>query len=300
LKKKKQDKINVENNGGKMNKTGNVFVFHYSKGGVGKTTCSVQTADALAEAGYNVLLIDTDYQDQCRLFFQGLDKESKPDIDGLDAVLTGRLEAEKSLIAIKPNFHFLPAGSRMQETITELETQRTGMFKLDSIFEPFRANYDYIILDTNPSLNVMTFAALFYSGKVIMPISLTSMSLQAIKDCVDYMTDLDKQMKDVKRKLEMAYIFPNLLDFRKPEMQKLLMDANKFSIKVMPPLKSCIHFERLPARHQTLMTYEPISPSKSVADLIETLRTDFRRLVKVLNQKMSLNEAWNDYQMHLK
>ncbi len=116
-----------------------------SKGGVGKTTTSVNLAAGLALAGYKVLLVDTDTQGQAAYLLG-----QKPKA-GLTELVTGELGAGDAIVEARENLWLL-AGGRSLAGIKRLIDRKDfgGELTLVEALEPIEKNYDFVVVDTSP------------------------------------------------------------------------------------------------------------------------------------------------------
>ncbi|MBU0573493.1 MAG: AAA family ATPase, partial [Candidatus Margulisbacteria bacterium] len=138
------------------------------KGGVGKTTTTVNLAAYVATAGKKVLLIDIDPQGNASVGF-GIDREK---IEGciynllIDNAPVADL-LQKSSIS---NLDILPATSRLAGAEVELVSQPDRENRLKNALMEVKENYDFVFIDCPPSLNLLTVNALTASDEVIIPI----------------------------------------------------------------------------------------------------------------------------------
>ncbi|MGC8757899.1 MAG: ParA family protein, partial [Caldisericaceae bacterium] len=153
------------------------------KGGVGKTTSTVNIAAGLAMKGYRTLLIDTDPQcNSTSLFFNPKETEqslflafSNNDIDTQE--LIKKTDVER-LYAIPANIH-LAKVERM------LAGEIDAPIKLKKALKETSKNFDFIMIDSPPSLGLLTVNALVASDYVIIPIAPSPWALVGVEDFLD-------------------------------------------------------------------------------------------------------------------
>ncbi len=154
------------------------------KGGVGKTTTSINLSAALGKLGKRVLLIDLDPQSNATT---GLGLNANDFKNDIYEVITGKVEAKKAIKKTKfHNLSIIPstinlAGVDVEFVKTMLEDKTFQQncqlkFKLDEI----KDNYDYIIIDCKPSLDICTVNALVASDSVIIPVQCEFFALDGI------------------------------------------------------------------------------------------------------------------------
>jgi len=142
------------------------------KGGVGKTTTTINLSAALADLGYRVLAIDLDPQGNLTQH-AGFDPEGlSPTIyDGLKAEIEGQTyDAREIAQPTAENFDLIP--SQPELSLVELSLMNTLSRErvLDTFLANIRADYDYILIDCGPSLNLLVINALTAADSVIIPV----------------------------------------------------------------------------------------------------------------------------------
>lgn len=156
------------------------------KGGVAKTTTSWSLGIGLNKRGYKVLLIDLDAQ-------SNLSFTARVDLLNIDTTLydvfKGRADITKAIINIDNNIDILVGGIDLASADREFVT--LGREKLlKKALEPIKANYDFCIIDTPPTLGVMNENSLTCSDCIIIPMHSEIYALQGINQLIGFIDDI--------------------------------------------------------------------------------------------------------------
>ncbi|WP_421867772.1 ParA family protein [Motiliproteus sp.] len=148
------------------------------KGGVGKTTSCVNLAASLAATKRRVLMVDLDPQGNATMG-AGVDKH------GLERsvydVLTGRVDTQDAITSeTSGGFDLLPANGDLTAAEVELIPVKRKEFRLKQALNLVQDNYDYILIDSPPSLNMLTVNALVAATGVIIPMQCEYYALEGI------------------------------------------------------------------------------------------------------------------------
>ena len=149
-----------------------VIAITNQKGGVGKTTTTVNLGTGLANLGYRVLLIDADPQGSLTVSF-GIKNPDELDISLStimdDVIKDKEIPADRGIIATSEGVDLLPSNIELSGMETGLVNTMSREFVLKSYIDSIRKSYDYILIDCMPSLGMMTINALVATDSVIIP-----------------------------------------------------------------------------------------------------------------------------------
>lgn len=148
------------------------------KGGVGKTTTVINTLAYLAMAGKKVLMIDIDPQANAT---SGVGINPSEVRGGIYGLITNQLDVLEAITDTEhKNFKVIPSSMDLAGGAVELVSVDGREFRLSSALESIRNDYDYILIDCPPSLNLLTINSLVASDEVLIPIQAEYYALEGL------------------------------------------------------------------------------------------------------------------------
>ena len=161
------------------------------KGGVGKTTTTVNVATAMAAAGKKVLVIDLDPQGNASTSM-GVNKKGR--MASSYEVLLGEKRLTDAVVWTEiPNFSLVPSSPDLAGAEVELVDMENREFALKQALRRDAIHYDYILIDCPPSLSLVTINALVAADAVIVPLQCEFLALEGV-------TDLIRNINQIKKK----------------------------------------------------------------------------------------------------
>jgi chromosome partitioning protein len=178
------------------------------KGGVGKTTTTVNLAASIAQAGHRVLVVDMDPQANCTSGL-GFPKGTLPEgiYEGLapmDHHEAPRPLRELTQLTEVPNLWLLPSTRDLAGAEVELVNVKRREFRLRDALSPIANQYDYIVIDCPPSLGLLTLNALVAATAVVIPMQCEYYALEGL-------SHLAETIEQVKQALNPELVIEGIL-----------------------------------------------------------------------------------------
>lgn len=230
------------------------------KGGVGKTTTSINLSASLGKLGKKTLLIDLDPQGNTST---GLGINKVDIIGSIYECLSDTMPAKKSIIKTRfSNLYLLPATINLAGIDIELieKSHDDKSFKINDqlkkVIEPIKDKFDYIIIDCPPSLGILTTNALVASDSVIIPVQCEFFALEGITQLLNTIIITQTRLNPT---LRIEGVLLTLLDSRTNMGFEVVEEVRKFFGEkvfntIIPRL---IRLVEAPSHGEPISDYEP-------------------------------------------
>jgi chromosome partitioning protein len=219
------------------------------KGGVAKTTTAASLAVALAELGQRVLVVDLDPQ-ACLTFSLGVDPE---DLDAsVSHVLTQGMDAREAILTTEEGIDLLPATIELAGAEASLLTRTGRELTLRMSMDEVTGGYDWVFLDSPPSLGVLTVNALTAAREVLIPLQCETLSHRGVGQLLDTIHDVRRLLNP---RLRILGVLPTLYDSRTTHAKAVLADIEeRYQLPVLtPPIPKSVRFAEAPAVGRSIL-----------------------------------------------
>ena len=159
------------------------------KGGVGKTTTAVNLSAALREVGQRVLLVDVDPQGNATSGL-GVDKNHSPNVYD---VLIGESDCAKAIVST-PYGDVLPSNKALAGAGIELVGMEHREYLLSNALDTVEENYDFILIDCPPSLELLTLNGIVAARSVLIPVQCEYYALEGLSDLMSTLRLVKKRL----------------------------------------------------------------------------------------------------------
>jgi len=222
-----------------------------NKGGVGKTTSTVNIAAALQICGKKVLIIDIDHQAQTTYHLGINPKEIEYSIF---EVLKGEIAWQDILIDRK-GIHILPAKNDLKDL--DFLPFPAKEFLLKEALEDI-ADYDYILLDCPPSLGILTLNALTFSNEVFVPLQLQFLPFHGMYNLFEGVQMVKKRLN---KNIDVTGIIPTMYNSSKSINKEVLLETeSRLPGKLFKTIiRENVSLQEAPSWGQTIFEYKPES-----------------------------------------
>ena len=277
-----------------------VIAITNQKGGVGKTTTTVNLGVGLAKQGKRVLLIDADPQGSLTISLgeRNPDQLSETLSDAMECAINDKSLPENfGLLRSTEGVDLMPANIELSGTEVGLFNVMSREYVLKSYIDSVSKNYDYILIDCMPSLGMMTINALAAADRVIIP---SQPSFLSTKGLNQLMHSVAKVKRQINPRLNIDGILLTMVDNRTNNAKAIstalraavsdrvrVFDTQiPFSVRAAESAQDVINYARNPAktRERSLVAQASLHAIDNVIEYAaDTIKTEERAYVSCLN-----------------
>jgi chromosome partitioning protein len=232
-------------------KTAEVIAFANQKGGVAKTTTTLNLAVAFAESGHRVLCVDLDPQGNLTMS-QGIDPD-KVDKSLYDVLVHDMPISE---IIVKKEIDIAVASIDLAGAEIAMSTKIGRERSLEKALKEVAADYDFVCIDTPPSLGLLTINALTAANKVIVPVQCEYLSMRGL---VQLQNTLKMIQENLNPDVRIEGILPTMLDSRTVHAKEAIeiLEENFGDLVFKSRIRKAIKFAEAPVKGSSVLKYDP-------------------------------------------
>jgi chromosome partitioning protein len=236
------------------------------KGGVGKTTTTVNLCHALAESGKKVTVIDFDPQGHLAVSFGIITHE----LSGIDVAMLKEKKIEDVTITVRENLQLIPAGSRLKD-VEQMSNNGgpRGVLLRDALHGQL-ADQDFVFIDCPPSSGLLVANALIATHEILVPMASDFLALQGLSHL---MATVKRFEGALKRQYKLSVVISRFMSTRRISGQVLNILLSHFPNQVLATvIRETALLAECPSFGQSILEYSP--KSRSARDF-RNLANDF-------------------------
>ena len=228
-----------------------VIAFTNQKGGVAKTTTTLNLAAAFAEHHFRVLCVDLDPQANLTMS-QGIDPDSLE--KSMYDVLVNRTPISEVIVSREVDV--AAASIDLAGAEIAMSTQIGRERSLEKALAPVKEDYDFICIDTPPSLGLLTINALTAADKVIVPVQCEYLSMRGL---IQLQNTLSMIRENLNPDVQIEGILPTLVDTRTVHAKEAieLLEENFGDTVFASRITKTVRFAEAPVKGMSVLKYDP-------------------------------------------
>jgi chromosome partitioning protein len=231
-------------------KHADVIAFANQKGGVAKTTTTLNLAVAFAESGYRVLCVDLDPQGNLTMS-QGIDPDKVE--KSLYDVLVNDMPISE--IIVKREIDIAVASIDLAGAEIAMSTKIGRERSLEKALKEVSADYDFVCMDTPPSLGLLTINALTAANKIIVPVQCEYLSMRGL---VQLQNTLKMIQENLNPEVKIEGILPTMFDARTVHAKEAveILEENFGDLVFKSRIRKAVKFAEAPVKGASVLKYD--------------------------------------------
>jgi chromosome partitioning protein len=247
---------------------GKIIAIANQKGGVGKTTSTVNIAYALTQRGKRVLAIDVDPQSSLTICYGQDPRVLEEREKTLYHVLMKDKGLNSIIIEVSGGPSLVPSSIRLASAEPELVSLWDSAGVLREKLEGVRDSYDFILLDCPPSLTLLTVNALAAAHVVLVPVKTDYLSIMGIPLLLE---TVEKLRRRINPGLSVLGVLPTMFNIRNLHDNECLEELHKTMeprITVFEPINRSTAFDKAPVEAKSTLELLPDTPGVQIYNLL--------------------------------
>jgi chromosome partitioning protein len=235
------------------------------KGGVGKTTTTVNLCHALAEGGKKVTAIDLDPQGHLALSFGALTQQR-----GIDEAMLKEKSIDQQIIKVRPNLQLISAGTKLKDLEHLINQNMPRGILLREALKGHLTDQDFVFIDCPPSSGILIANALVVTDEILIPMTGDYLSLQGLSHLMETVKRFEKTLKKQYKSLLVMSRFSST---RRMSSQVLNNLKTYFPGRILATIiREAAVLAECPSQGKTIFDF---SPKSRAADDFRSLAGDF-------------------------
>jgi chromosome partitioning protein len=249
--------------------------FVSAKGGVAKSTTTINLAVGLARAGHRVLVVDTDPQGNCSYVFL---RGEPPRHPTLYEVLIGDATAAEAIVPTHfDGVDLLPADAQLADAMVVLAAEVGRERRLRLAMAGTAEAYDFVLVDTAPTRSILTTNVLNFIGEIIVPITPGLFGLLGLGQIQDDVAQVRRYLENHDLRIGGILLTQTDRNTVHADVDRQLREMFG-DIVFTAKIPRNIRVEEAHARHEPVLTFAPRSEgAKAYADLVKEVLSDGQR-----------------------
>ena len=202
---------------------GKIISIANQKGGVGKTTTSVNLSTLLAKRGKKVLLIDADPQGNAT---SGIGIDKNVELSVYDLIISDEVQAKETIQKTEiKNLCICPSNINLAGAEVELVSMMSREYRMKEKLDTIKDDFDYIIIDCPPSLGLITLNSFTASNSILIPVQCEYYALEGLGQLIN---TINLVKKHLNKELEVEGALLTMYDVRTNLSNQVVKEVNRY------------------------------------------------------------------------